>query len=56
MRPGFPPWLETLDLGGSGYSPWIVEGAVRLGMDLPFTPAAALRAVGVVDSGSGGYG
>jgi hypothetical protein len=32
----------VLDLGASGYSPWIVEGAVRLGAARPFVPAAAL--------------
>lgn len=33
-----------LDLGSSGYSPWIVEGAVLVGMDRPFGPAATLLA------------
>lgn len=31
-----------LDLGPSGYSPWIIEGAVRLGAERAFAPAAAL--------------
>ncbi len=29
-------------MGASGYSPWIVEGAVRVGAERPFAPAAAL--------------
>ena len=36
------PLAEALDLGSSGYSPWIVAGAVRLGTMGPFGPAAAL--------------
>lgn len=42
MEPGFSPLAEALDLGASGYSPWIVAGAVRLGMAGPFVPAATL--------------
>lgn len=42
MAPSFPPLAETLDLGPSGYSPWIVEGAVRLGANQAFGPAAEL--------------
>ena len=29
-------------MGPSGYSPWLVEGAVRLGADRPFAPASAV--------------
>jgi len=42
VAPGFSPLAEALDLGASGYSPWIVEGAVRLGADRPFALAASL--------------
>jgi len=42
VGPSFSPLAEALDLGSSGYSPWIVAGAVRLGTMGPFGPAAAL--------------
>lgn len=42
MGPSFPPLAEALDLGPSGYSPWLVESAVRLGAERPFGPAARL--------------
>ena len=44
MGPSFSPLTEALDLGPSGYSPWIVEGAVRLGAHDAFAPATALLA------------
>lgn len=44
MTPSFSPLAEALDLGPSGYSPWIVEGAVRLGMAGAYVPAARLLA------------
>lgn len=36
------PLAEALQLGSSHYSPWLVEGVVRLGCDLAFVPAAAV--------------
>ncbi len=42
MAPSFSPLAEALDLGASGYSPWIVESAVRVGADRAFVPAAQL--------------
>lgn len=42
MGPIFSPLAEALDLGASGYSPWIVESAVRLGSAGAFAPAASL--------------
>lgn len=42
MGPSFSPLADALDLGPSGYSPWLVEGAVRLGAARAFAPAADL--------------
>lgn len=39
-RAELPPLAEALDLESSGYSPWVVEGAVRLGGTGAFIPAA----------------
>lgn len=44
MGPSFSPLAEALDLGPSGYSPWLVDGAARLGAHDAFAPAAALLA------------